>query len=70
MALDEIHLILVILEDLIGDGDRLEDQHAVILKKLAATGEEILIIMVTNRLDHLNGDNPVELAGKIAIIFE
>ena len=70
VPLDEIDRVQVIGVRLVGHDDRLQHRGAIRFQKPAALGEEGIEIPVSNGFDRLDGNQFVEPAGKVAIIFE
>ena len=55
VTLDEIHRALMLIVNLVPDGNRLKHHHAVFLEAVAAAPEKRLQVLVSNSLDHLDG---------------
>src|SRR6185503_6824083 len=68
VALDEIDRALRALVALVGDGDRLQQHGAMRFQQPAALREISVEVLMSDRLDHLDGYQLVIGAGEIAIV--
>jgi hypothetical protein len=67
---DEVNFLFMAFKNPIGDGDGLKQHHPIFLQSFAAAAEKGVKIVVTNRLDHLNGDRLIVFSFQISVIFE
>ena len=68
VLLDPVRRAVVLRKPLIVDGDRLQQHHAV-RREQPIDGREVVVVVVeADRLEHLDADDLVELAGQLAVV--
>src|SRR5579872_829969 len=70
VALDEIHGMPVACEGRIVDGDDLQRPTTARLQAVMHRLEELAPVALPHRLEHLDGDDAVELAAEVAVVRE
>ena len=70
MGLDEIRAVPVLLVAALVDRDRLDHRPAAVCQQLPDLAEIGRPVLLADRLDHLDGDDAVERAGAVAIVFQ
>src|SRR5690349_15302039 len=70
VALDEVHGAAVTREGGIVDGDDLQGRAAARSQPVVHCPEERVPVAFAHRLEHLDGDHPVELTLYVAVIHE
>ncbi len=70
IPLDEVHFLLVTFKETIRDSNGLKQHQPIFLQSFAAAAEKGVKEMVTNSLDHLNGDRLIVLSFQVSVIFK